>query len=686
MAGKVLIIGWDAADWQVICPLITRGAMPALARLVQGGSSGSLATLEPCLSPILWTSIATGKAPWRHGVHGFMEPKPDHSGLRPVGSASRTCKALWNIASQSGRRVHCTGWFASHPAERINGVCVSDQFAAAPEHSLPRQWPLAGGSVQPESRCRALEEFRWHPAENTAADLQPFLHDAAGIDQNDPVQQRRITFLSRTLAQCTSVHAAATWLMEHEPWDLMMVYYEAIDQMGHEFMPFHPPQMAGISEQDFHHYHAVIEGVYRFHDLMLARLMELAGGETTVVLLSDHGFHSGAQRPGMVANDLKTQASWHRPYGIVALHGPGIRAGEKIFGSSLTDIAPTVLQLLGLPAGDDMDGKVLAAAFGELVEVPRIPSWDSEGPPLSSFMPPAVKDEAANAATVKQFTALGYLEAAPHAVEAIRVAVNELRFNESQANAAAGRFGPAAVMLTELANREPGEPRYILALAAVQIPLHALADARAGLESLPPDWRSAAETQLVEVQLLTAEARNDDAFSLLAHAIAQHPKNTKLLSQRGMLLLRSRRWTEAEEDFRCALALDAGVPFAWHGLAAACVEQDRTEEAIEAALNAVGLRHHFPEAHFVLGRALVRQGDAARAIRALETTLGQNPAHQASHSILARLHYRLGNPQRSWQHREILRRLRGKAGAGHTAVQSGLAHGGAGMNFPAEIQ
>ena len=156
MSRRVLVIGWDAADWNVIEPLMARGAMPALERFVREGSAGSIATLEPCLSPILWTSIATGKAPWRHGVHGFVEPRPGRSGLRPVGSASRTCKALWNIASQAGKRVHCAGWFASHPAEKIDGVCLSDQFAPAPAGSSPDNWPVAAGSVQPESLAAVL--------------------------------------------------------------------------------------------------------------------------------------------------------------------------------------------------------------------------------------------------------------------------------------------------------------------------------------------------------------------------------------------------------------------------------------------------------------------------------------------------------------------------------------------------
>lgn len=102
LAKKVLLIGWDAADWKVIHPLLDAGEMPNLNRLVEGGTIGNLATLQPCLSPILWNSIATGKTADKHGITGFVEPNPDGPGLRLASSTSRTTKAIWNILCKAG--------------------------------------------------------------------------------------------------------------------------------------------------------------------------------------------------------------------------------------------------------------------------------------------------------------------------------------------------------------------------------------------------------------------------------------------------------------------------------------------------------------------------------------------------------------------------------------------------------
>src|SRR3954468_18629937 len=129
LAKKVLLIGWDSADWQVIDPLIEQGLMPTLAGLIDRGVIGNMSTLRPVLSPMLWNSIATGKRADKHGIHGFIEPRPDGSGIQAVSSTSRKGKALGNLLSKKELKSNIVGWYASHPAEPINGCIVSDHFA-----------------------------------------------------------------------------------------------------------------------------------------------------------------------------------------------------------------------------------------------------------------------------------------------------------------------------------------------------------------------------------------------------------------------------------------------------------------------------------------------------------------------------------------------------------------------------
>jgi tryptophan synthase beta chain len=58
---KLLLVGWDSADWKIIRPLVQQGTMPMMAKILHDGVHGNLTTLEPSLSPMLWTTIATGR-------------------------------------------------------------------------------------------------------------------------------------------------------------------------------------------------------------------------------------------------------------------------------------------------------------------------------------------------------------------------------------------------------------------------------------------------------------------------------------------------------------------------------------------------------------------------------------------------------------------------------------------------
>src|SRR5439155_20050002 len=126
----------------------------------------------------------------------------------------------------------------------------------------------------------------------------------------------------------------------------------------------------------------------------------------------------------------------------------------------------------------------------------------------------------------------------------------------------------------------------------------------------------------------------------------------ELRCQIGFTYLLMRRWGDAERAFRDTLAADGANARSFYGLALACLRQDRPEEAATAALDAVALRHNFPDAHFILGVALARLGRTARAVQALETSLRLRPALGAAHTWLAAVHEQAtGDWSRAADHR-----------------------------------
>ena len=329
--------------------------MPHLERFVNDGVMGNVATLYPELSPMLWTSIATGKRSFKHGINGFTEPDPISGGIRPISILSRKTKAVWNILCQNGLRCNVVGWWPSHPAEPINGVMVSNHYGRVRD-TIDKPWPMLPGTVHPERLIENLAELRVHPQRLRTADILPFVPRMAEVDQE---KDHRLETLAKILAECSTIQAAATALMQMEPWDFMAVYFDSIDHFSHAFMHYHPPRRDEVPEKDFEIYQGVVEGGYRFHDMMLGVLLHLAGPETAVILLSDHGFHSDHLRPRHIPREPAGPAVQHRHYGIVAMRGPGIKKDERIYGASLLDICPTVLTLLG-PAGGARHGRQAA--------------------------------------------------------------------------------------------------------------------------------------------------------------------------------------------------------------------------------------------------------------------------------------------------------------------------------------
>ncbi len=700
LAKKVLLIGWDAADWKIINPLLDQGLMPTLEDLVNHGVMGNLATLHPVLSPMLWNSIATGMRPDKHGILGFAEPDPQTGSVRPVTSTSRKVKAIWNILTQRGYKTHVLGWFAGHPAEPINGISVSDLYphAVAP---LAKGWPLPPGAVHPESMRETFAALRMHPEEVTEAAILPWIPRAAEIDQE---KQKGLESFAKILAENCSIHNAATWILENQPWDFLAVYYNAIDHFCHGFMHFHPPRMEGIPEDQFEIYKDVVNGAYRFHDMMLQTLLELAGPEATVLLVSDHGFHSDHLRPRGIPMEPAGPAVQHRQFGIVCIKGAHIKQDERIYGATLLDVTPTILTLFGLPVGADMDGRVLVQAFDfdQPPEIQRIPSWEQEAGECGMHPADLRIDPVAAQAVIQRFVALGYMQPpGEDQAKAVEMAVREQHYNLARSYLDARRYPDALPLLQELVKKWPDETRFSQYLAQCLLALRRRAEAKAILEQLisnppkpapkeendvaPPDQepaaevsKAAAETPAVTSSVTPAltsndnpwadllmgtihfeEGNMDEALASLLKAERANPRLPDLHLRIGDVYLRQKRTDDAERAFERALEIDGDSPAAHLGLAMAHLRKRRNEQAAEQALHAVGLQHFLPLGHFYLGVALARLGHRQRAVLAFETSLTMLPGLIAAHRWLATLYRQAdGDPEKAARHHSIYLQMR----------------------------
>ena len=698
MSNKVLVIGWDAADWKMITPLMDDGKMPNLQKLVERGVMGNSSTLYPVLSPMLWTTIATGKRPFKHGILGFSEPMPNGEGIQPISNLSRKTRALWNMANLKGKKANVVGWWPSHPAEPIDGVMISNHFQqAVGEKDKP--WPMRPGTIHPIELVEKLKPYRIHPAELSAAHVGPFVPEFKKVDQE---KDKRLESVAKILAECSSVHAAATAIMQLEPWDLMCVYYDAIDHFGHGFMRYHPPQMADVSDADFEIYKGVVESGYRFHDMMLGALVALAGEDTTIILCSDHGFHPDHLRPSSIPNEPAGPAVQHRDHGIFVMAGPGIKQDERLYGVSLLDITPTVLHAMGLPVGKDMDGRPLVNAFDDGREVEWIDSWDDlEGfdgaHPKDSIIDPLEAKE-----SMDQLVALGYIDPPNENMDqAIKETVRELDYNQARSFMSANLHIEALPILSRLCEEWPEEFRFDLHKISCLRALGRVEEAGAQLQDMFKRKQEAArrsQAELKEWMEAHKDAKPTDVgqkeqrklrtlrakagfnpfameYALAEQALAEkqydeamvHVLNAEQAGSSGpnLFLLKGKtlqlldRLADAEEAFRTALEIDPDNAEAWVGLCRAQLKQRQNMLAVSTALQAVGLKFDNPTAHYLLGVALHRIGRLVPAIEALNVALAHNPNFPAALERLAYIQERrFHNPEKAAEYRERARAAR----------------------------
>ena len=156
----LLMFAIGGLEWSVIQPLLADGRLPAIAGLMARGTFGYLDSMLPTFSPVIWTSIATGKRKEEHGINHFVYTERGAAAeiTRYYTSGHREVKAFWNILSDYGLDVHCFGWWITYPAEPINGVMVAQTNTTAvlknPNNALWKGSLLRGveGQVHPRDR------------------------------------------------------------------------------------------------------------------------------------------------------------------------------------------------------------------------------------------------------------------------------------------------------------------------------------------------------------------------------------------------------------------------------------------------------------------------------------------------------------------------------------------------------
>lgn len=250
---RVLMIALDGASWKILTPLLDEGKLPHMKYLIENGCAGRLRTLKVGISRIIWATIITGKSPQLHGIIGNLMVDPYTNDLIPPTTDMMKARAIWNILSERNKRVGIIGYCVDWPAEKVNGIMVSSRAngnkysslrdAQPPFSSFCSKKTFASFLKNPSSFPVRLPEYAaWGP------DCDRFL---AGV---------------------------AEYVCKKNTFDFFCLYLRGIDTISH------------FCWGDTSRYKDAIPEYYIWCDGVIGNLLKRFDKNTTVIILSDHGF------------------------------------------------------------------------------------------------------------------------------------------------------------------------------------------------------------------------------------------------------------------------------------------------------------------------------------------------------------------------------------------------------------
>lgn len=410
--GRVLVLGLDGVEPTVIDLMMAEGKLPHFAKIRQEGAYGRLNSARPLLSPVVWTTIATGKTPDQHHIGHFVALNQQTGEPMPVTSRMRHVKALWNIFSDSGKSVAVVGWWASWPAETVRGSIVSDHlcyhFLMEPEAEAVKGDKGTGLTYPPELAA-ALAGKVQRPSDLKREDLAPFVTvDDAELARPFDFEDD-LSHFKWALATAHSYTRIGLDLWREQKPDLGMVYIEGTDSTSHLFGHlFRAQGLSGELAQQQAKFGRAVEQMYVYADQVLGQFLEAMDSRTTLVVLSDHGFQLGALQddPSKTRDMRRVSERYHTMQGILYLYGHGVKARTRLEEPSIQDIAPTILSLVGLAPAADMKGRVLTEAL-DTAPLPAVATYETGPAPGADG---SSTDASVDPQIMEKLRSLGYLQ------------------------------------------------------------------------------------------------------------------------------------------------------------------------------------------------------------------------------------------------------------------------------------
>ena len=365
---QLYVVGVESATLDAILPLEEQGRLPFFSKLLREGTYARVKTLRPTRRSALWTTLATGKNPYRHGILGdrvFRAPFLSGEaklyllplglgfqrwGLRndgePIATDARRARPLWEVLSRLGVSTALVGWPLTAPSAVVP-IVISDRFFDAEGQAED------GQSVELAERARL---FRTEIEE-----IDPAIVSRFGPQAPEPVLW--------ALSQDIWRKDLSLFLRDQDPQiEAFFVVLPGLAEVSSRYFGgFSAVQFRGFRDSESEHAAQILSAYYMYLDDLLAQLWERVVDPRLLVVVSAHG--ADGPRGWREALRLLFRQPAVEGYldlgadGVLMLLGEGIQPGMMARPADLVDLVPTLLYGLGLPIARDLDGAVLTQAF-----------------------------------------------------------------------------------------------------------------------------------------------------------------------------------------------------------------------------------------------------------------------------------------------------------------------------------
>jgi len=366
---RLVMVGLESATLDAVLPLAEQGRLDFLSRCVRGGAYGRLGTLTPTRRPALWTTLATGKLPFKHAILGprrygapflgkdlelwllprglaFQSWGTFGADSVPIDATHKQARSLWDVLAELGVAAGVVGWPVTSPPPPRLDFALSDRFFSGEA--------AEGNAYPPDVAARAAAERvapeRLDPAVRRGLGRRP----GSGVIRAAAGDQWREAVILRLAAERPETEALFVDLPGLQ--NIVRRYYGGYAAV----------HLEGQHDEVFERAAQVVEAYYTHLDGFLGALVRQAGPGALVAVVSAFGVDGPSK--WQKARGLTPQAQLPGDFdrgadGVLLLYGEGVRPGVLLPRARVADVAPTLLYAMGLPVARDLDGRALTEAF-----------------------------------------------------------------------------------------------------------------------------------------------------------------------------------------------------------------------------------------------------------------------------------------------------------------------------------